>query len=243
MAKTNRKSHADFADILPARYSEYWFDPFQREVADRLRPGMTILDIGGGRRPWLAPDQRPEDTTYVGLDPDGGEFEAAPPGVYDREIVADAVQHIPDLAGTVDLALSWQVFEHVSSLEAVLRNARDYLKPGGTLVSQFSGRWAAYAVVNRLLVDRVAAAVATTVGRRGTLGTPVFSARYDSCTYSEVRRLTRDWGQAEITPFYRGALYFRFARPLMRVYVVYEDVVRRAGWANTATHYLLVATR
>jgi SAM-dependent methyltransferase len=164
-------------------------------------------------------------------------------GAYDREIVADAATPIPGLVGTIDLAVSWQVFEHVASLEAVLRNTHAYLKPGGTLVSLFSGRWGAYAVLNRLLPARVGVPVVTRIGQRRARNAPVFSAHYDSCSFAAVRRLTAGWGAAELTPYYRGAVYFRFSRPLMRAYLAYENAVERVGWADVATHYLLVATR
>lgn len=60
--------------ILPARYRTAWREPFDANVAARLREGMTILDIGAGRHPTLPPEGRPPGTIYVGLDISGDEM-------------------------------------------------------------------------------------------------------------------------------------------------------------------------
>jgi hypothetical protein len=56
-------------------------------------------------------------------------------------------------------------------------------------------------------------------------------------------RLLEPWSETEIVPFYRGAPYFRFSRPLMRAYLAYESAAERRGASNLATHYLVVAQR
>jgi 2-polyprenyl-6-hydroxyphenyl methylase/3-demethylubiquinone-9 3-methyltransferase len=234
---------ADYAQALPGRYRQAWDTPFRTEIARRLHADMTILDIGGGRRPALPRERRPQHTTYIGLDPDASEFAAAPVGAYDDVIASNAETRIPRLAGTIDLAVSWQVFEHVSSLDAVLRNTYSYLKPGGALVSLFSGRWSVFALINRLLTDRISAPIVSRASRRKAINAPVFPAYYDSCLFSDLDRLTSDWRAVQIVAFYRGATYFGFAPFLMRAYLMYEDVIHRAQWRNGATHYLLVAHR
>jgi hypothetical protein len=135
------------------------------------------------------------------------------------------------------------VFEHVRSLDVVLDNLHSYLTPSGTLVSLFSGRWAAFAVLNRLVPDEVGSPIVSRVTRRKATNHPVFPAHYDSCSYTALRRLTESWTTVEIIPMYRGATYFGFARPLMRAYLVYENAICRARWRDGATHYLLVASR
>jgi 2-polyprenyl-6-hydroxyphenyl methylase/3-demethylubiquinone-9 3-methyltransferase len=227
--------------LLPARYDEPWTAPFRTEIERRLVPGATILDIGGGRHPAIAAQERPDGTTYIGLDPDPHELDAAPPGSYDRKIVGGAEQLVPDLIGTVDLVVSWQVFEHVRSLEAVLVNCREYLAPTGAVVSLFSGRWAAFAVVNRMLPNRWGFPIVDRLARRSARGKPIFPAYYDSCSDRAIRRLTARWSSVDLTPFYRGAVYFSFARSALRMYLVYEDAAHRKQSRQLATHYLLVA--
>lgn len=110
-------------------------------------------------------------------------------------------------------------------------------------MSLFSGRWAAFAVVSRLLPGGLGAPIVRRVGRRSARNNPVFPAYDDSCSYSALRRLTSKWTRREIIPLYRGAAYFRFAPLVMRAYLAYENVIERRQLANAATHYLLIAER
>ena len=116
---------------LPSRYQTRWQDPFEDSIRARLRDGITILDVGSGRNPTLTPAERPTNTTYVGLDVAGKELRMAGPGAYDKSVVADLATRVPGLVGSVDLAVSWQVFEHIKPLGAALDNLHAYLKPGG----------------------------------------------------------------------------------------------------------------
>jgi len=80
------------------------------------------------------------------------------------------------------------------------------------------------------------------MGRQGT-NQPVFPAFYDRCSARALHQVTAGWEHVEIEPLYRGANYFHFSAVLTRTYLVYENIVHRAGLANLATHYLLTARR
>ncbi len=119
---------------------------------------------------------------------------------------------------------------------------RAYLTPGGVFVAMLSGSRSAFALVNRALPFQVGAPLVTKVMRRSS-AKPVFPAYYDRCRASDLRELLADWSRAEVSPFFRGAGYFRFSRLLSRAYVAFENRAARAGWDDLATHYLVVATR
>jgi SAM-dependent methyltransferase len=175
------------------------------------------------------------------LDISAGELRAAATGSYTDIIVADAVTRVSELEATFDLVISWQALEHVSSLPAALRNFYEYLKPGGRLVSLLSGRYAAFALLGRLIPYRVG--VRAMEKLLGVEGDSKFPTRYDQCYYSALTRLLSDWSSWEIIPRYKGGTYFRFARPLERAYLVYENMICRRDWRNLATHYVIVAQR
>ena len=236
-------TEADVRLELPARYHVRWHDPFESNIGVRLREGISVLDVGSGRNPTLAPFDRPAHVRYVGLDISSEELEAAGPLAYDQTFVADLTTPLPDLVGTIDLAVSWQVFEHVKPLQTALANLHSYLKPDGTLISLFSGGLSAFAIVNRLTPTAVGTRLVKRSMRRDANLQPVFPAYYDRCTYSALRRMTSDWTAVEIHPLFRGATYFHFSRPLTRAYVAYENAVRRAGLRDLATHYLMIAHR
>jgi SAM-dependent methyltransferase len=104
----------------------------------------------------IQPDLRPDGCTYVGLDLSRAELQVAGAAAYDETVVADVCDYRGALEGTFDLVVSWQVLEHVPDLGLALENARRYLRPGGVLVAQFSGRYSLFGFANRLLPHRLA---------------------------------------------------------------------------------------
>lgn len=210
-------------------------------AAQSLHPGMQILDVGSGRRPTLGPELRPDGVEYAGLDISSEELGAAPPGAYNRAIVGDVTQQIPGLEDRFDLIVSWQVLEHVASLESALANLRSYLHPGGRLVAQLSGSFALFAFAARLMPHPLRASVMTHL--IGADPGTKFPTHYDHCYYSALERLLSPWSAYEIVPRYNGAVYFSFCRPLESAYLAYEDWACRSRRRNLATHYIVVAQK
>ena len=223
------------------RYRDDWLTPFLAAIQPELRPGSVVIDVGGGRHPVVDRPDLPAGATYIGIDLSAGELEAAPPGSYDRVIIADATERQPHLEGCADLVVSWQVLEHVAPLGDAISNIYFYLRPGGLFVAGLSGGRSAFAFINRAIPHRWAkVAMKRFLGRDPA---SVFPAPYDRCTYSALSRLFEDWSDVRIVPRYRGAQYFRFLPPLQTLYVRFEDLLVRGDHKDLATHYLVVARR
>jgi SAM-dependent methyltransferase len=226
---------------LPARYGAEWRGEFERRVAPLLRPGVRILDVGSGRRPAIPSAQRPPGCLYVGLDISLDELRSAPAGSYDQMRPGDVAELRPELEGRFDLAVSWQVLEHVKPLDAALENIRRYLVPGGVLVALLSGKFSLFAMLNQAVPHSVAVwAMRRLLGRDPRT---VFPAHYDRCWHDALRRMTTKWSEVEIRSRFAGAGYFAFLPPLQRLYLVYENWAARRGHRNLATHYLIRARR
>lgn len=229
------------AGRLPQRYAEPWFDAFAACCRPALRPGIAILDVGSGRNPTFGISERPPDCTYVGLDASGAELALAPSGAYDETICADVTSHNSALVDRFDLIVSWQVFEHVKPLSATIDLMHSYLHSGGRLVAQLSGGLSVFAIAGRCIPHALSKRL---MGR--LLHVPLdetFVTHYDHCRFSALERMLADWSSYEIVPRYKGAGYFRFARPLEAAYLRYEDWIRRRDWRELATHYLIDAIR
>lgn len=226
--------------LLPDRYAHPMQEEFFARARPLLVPGVQILDVGAGRYPTIGPADRPPGCRYVGLDIEAEEIAAAGEDAYDESIVADIAAPL-ERDGEFDLVLSWQVLEHVSPLADALENLRVALRPGGTLIAQLTGSNAAFAVVGRLMPHRVKLWIATRV--LGHREEEKFPTRYDRSSHRALTCLLGSWSKVEIVPFYRGATYFKFARPLMRAYLAYESAIERRGTRDLATHYLIVAQR
>lgn len=229
-----------YAGRLPPRYDEPLWERLRDCVAPALRERVRILDVGSGRTPLFDPDRRPAHCVYTGLDAARSELEAAPAGSYDEIMVTDVVEYRHDLVDQFDLAVSWWLLEHVSSLDRVLENLRSYLRPGGRLIVCFSGGRSATALANRLTPQWLSK---TLVERfTGRSSRSVFPARYDRCTYDELMPLGAGWRSWEVVSLYDGAGYFASMPPLLATYLAFEEWTYRTGRRNLATHYFLTAT-
>lgn len=224
---------------MPTRYTDNWREAFDARVRNALVPGMRILDVGSGRKPTVATEQRPPGCVYVGLDLSVEELQRAPLGSYDEIITADVGRRVIELEGRFDLVLSFQVFEHVKPFDTALANIRSYLRPGGRALLHFSGAYSVFGLLNRLLPHRVGVFLLEhLVGRNPET---VFPAHYDRCWYSALKRLEPGWSSFDVLPRWRGASYFGFSRALRAVYVTYEEWAIRSRHLNLAPYYLLEA--
>lgn len=228
------------AGDLPERYvHEFWLRPFREQVHAALQPGQVVLDVGSGREVTVPPAERPDGGRYVGLDVSSGELGAAPAGSYDETVTGDVTTFIPGLEGRFDLALSYQVFEHVRPLPVALDHIRRYLKPGGRMVAQLSGTFSVFGLLNRVIPPRLGMKAMERFLNRDPES--VFPAFYDRCWHSALERALERWESVEIIPLYTGAGYLGFARPLQALYLGFEDLAWRADWRNLASYYIIVA--
>lgn len=228
------------AGRLPERYGYRMQDVFLERLRPLLGEGVKILDVGAGRSPTLAPADRPRGCRYLGLDIAAGELEAAGEGAYDASYVHDIAEPFTQ-PRDVDVIISWQVLEHVASLPRALSNLHAALRPGGTLLAQTSGTFAAFALAARVMPHRLR--VALMARHLGHAEEEKFPTEYDHCTARALSKLLAGWESSEIVPFFRGATYFSMSRPLQRLYLGYEDFICSRAWDSLATHYLIVARK
>lgn len=226
------------AGRLPARYGYRMQDVFLERLRPLLLPGVTILDLGGGRSPTLSPEARPPGCQYLGLDISATELAAAGPGAYDSTYAHDIMEPLGEVR-EVDVIISWQVLEHVRSLSRALCNLHAMLRPGGTLLAQLSGSFAAFAVAARFMPHGLRVKMmARHLGHAEELK---FPTHYDRCNARAIAKMLGDWSSSEVVPYFRGAPYFSMSRPLQRLYLRYEDLIASRRWDTLATHYLIIA--
>lgn len=228
------------AGRLPARYEHPMQDVFLGHLAPLLRPDVSIIDVGSGRSPSIAPKDRPPGCRYVGLDISKHELQNAARGAYDRVIAHDITQPLP--AGEqFDLMLSWQVFEHVKPLDRALDNLKEVLRPGGTMLAQTSGSFAAFALLARVVPHAIRVRAMTRY--LGTAEDEKFPTHYHRCWATALERMCASWSSVTLVPFYRGAVYFGISRPMQQLYLGYESAIAGRNMRNLATHYLVIAQR
>ena len=205
--------------------------------------GTRCGDHGPGRWPRSHPSAcgASPNVTYVGLDISQTELGAAGQDAYDETVVADILKRRRELEGRFDLILSWQVLEHVDSMEQALENIRAYMRPGGRFVALLSGSRS----IQALLARAIPYPVANRLMKRlmGSQEGEKFPTRYDGCTAKALEPLLARWSEHGTVPRYKAGAYVRFFGPLERVYIEYENWVERTGRVKLATHYVIWAVR
>ena len=235
-------ARSSFHQVLPERYvvSE-WADDFKQRVTRELRSGVEVLDVGAGRTPTIAVEDRPSSSTYVGLDLSATELQLAPAGSYDRIVTADVTDFQADLEERFDLVVCFQVLEHVKPLAAAFDNMRRYLRPGGHLVAQFSGTFSLFGLANRAVPQWAIQKLVDAI--LGGHGYATFPAYYDQCWASAIARLLERWQEFEVEPYYAGLGYFDSLAPLRAGYLAWEQWTMLHNWTNLAPYYVVDAVR
>ena len=207
-----------------------------------MENGQVILDIGSGARPAVPMQHRPEDCRYIGLDISRSELELAPPGSYNEWRVADITQGSAHLEGSCDLALSYQVLEHVKPLPQALEQIRLTLRPGGVFVGQLSGTFSVFGLLNKLMPHRLTVWLVGSLGLRNP--EKVFPAHYHRCWEKALREAMGRWADVRVLPLYRGAQpYFSFSRIAQATYIGYEEWVLTGSHHNLAPYYIIIGRR
>lgn len=213
--KINRRISGAFdRHFLPRWYSVDGNRDFVDEFAPGfLRPDMRIYDVGGGKRPFLSPDQKKELKAYViGLDIDGNELARAPEGAYDETIATDICRFRG--TGDADLVICQALLEHVKDNDAAFQSLGSLLKPGGMLLIFVPSRNAAFARLNMLLPEAWKKSLLFYIypDTRHAQGFPSF---YDRCTPRDFMELAqRNRLELRNSRYYFVSSYFSFFFPI-----------------------------
>jgi SAM-dependent methyltransferase len=202
-----------FDRLLPIEYQvdgnrdflDHWIEP-------HLNYGSVVYDVGGGKNPVVGLGaKRRLSLRLVGLDIDGDELAASPPGVYDETICGDITQYRG--RGDADLVVCQALLEHVRDAPAAIAAIASILKPGGTALIFLPSRNAVFARLNLLLPQTWKRKILHTAFP-STIRDQGFPAYYDHCTPADFRRLAADNGLAvDVCKVYFRSAYFTFFFP------------------------------
>lgn len=237
-AALSRSSQA-FDRLLPEDWQVEGSREYRRHTLPSfLKPGLTVWDIGSGRTPMIPPERKAEiGLTVVGLDIDPDELENAPPGAYDRAIVADLTQFTGD--GTADLVVSHCCLEHVPDNRASMRAIASMLKPGGRAVIYQPSRNAAFSRLNMVLPESVKRGLLKSLPDHGGKGG--FKAFYNRCTPAEFKQMARDNGlEIEQARVFWNSGYFQIIPPLHVAWRAGQALFRLVAGEQAAESFMLV---
>jgi SAM-dependent methyltransferase len=237
----NRRASRGLGARLP-HSRESLGDLYNRTVAEHMRDGDRIVDVGGGKRcsfsryrregTWLVAVDLTEDAMAGNID-------------VDERLVSDVVSaDLPFADSSVDLICSRSVLEHLSDVDSFARHSARVVKPGGFSIHLFPGRRSVFATINRLLPNKLARALLFSL-RPSQIGIGGYPVVYHRCTLSEMAATFRryDHDVLEVKPSYSGAQYFEFFFPLYLAVTLYEYICSVLGLKDHAARYLLLAQR
>jgi len=206
-----------------------------------LKPGIRVLDVGGGKHP-LIPTETKErlGLHVVGLDISAGELAQAPQGAYDSVVVGD-VAHAR-LTEQFDLIVSRTVLEHVADTSAAIANLAGALREGGVMAHFMPCRNALFAIVSRLLGNRIGRAILFSVYPEMRKGSG-FAAYYDHCVPREMTQLCQDCGLEVRTHCYFESEYFNFFVPLYAAELLRHLACLWLGAESFAETFTVIARR
>lgn len=205
-----------FDQLLPKELNvDGNFDFLHHKLPPLLQHGQVILDVGGGKNPYIGIHKKNEiDATLIGLDIDQHELEQAPAGTYDEIICADITQ-CTEIEHRIDLAICQSVFEHVDDVDAAIRNISLMLNPkSGKIVFFVPCKYAPFAMLNRFLPEGVKKNLLYFVFPQ-TERDQGFKAYYDKCTPREIRDIAERNSMTILDEqVYHMSGYFTFFFPL-----------------------------
>lgn len=208
-----------FDALLPARFRVDGNRDFLTKFAPRwIRPGIEVVDVGGGKNPYLSAGTKADlGIRVIGVDISEAELVKAPPGTYDEIACADITRYRGQ--GSADVCICQAVLEHVRDTSAAFAAISSTLKPGGIALIFVPSRNAAFARLNLLLPQRLKQRLLYGIFPNAQRNQG-FQSFYDRCTPRDFERMASDVGLSVVdSRYYFTSSYFSFFVPL---YVVWR---------------------
>ncbi len=216
--------------------------------AARHEDGLVrLLEIGGGRRPLLTPDQaRAAGIACTVNDISARELALGPPEFARAEFdVAGAVD--PALYGRHDLIISRMVMEHVRDASRAWANMAALLAPGGVALAFHPTLYAPPFVINRLIPETLTAPVLKYFfADRHDGDFPKFPARYDLCRADPAvvePALSRAGFREVLTAPFWGDRYFRHLPGIREAGDALSALAEQRDWRLLASYAYTIGRR
>lgn len=203
-----------FDRLLPADYRIDGNSDFKNGFAPKwLKSNIRVVDIGGGKNPFIAVDKKTALAIHVtGVDISAQELERAPAGAYDITKCADISKTVG--SGDADLCICQAVLEHVQDVEAAFVAIASFLKPGGVALIFVPSRNAVFARLNLLLPEWLKRYLLFTIFPQ-TKRDQGFPSYYNRCTPAGFRAIAKCAGlEIQEAKYYYVSSYFSFFAPL-----------------------------
>lgn len=235
----NIKMSRTFDQLLPADYRIDGNSDFKKNFAPKwLKSNMRVIDIGGGKNPFIAVDKKTLLSIHVtGVDISAQELERAPAGGYDVTKCADISKIVG--SGDADLCICQAVLEHVQDVKAAFVAIASFLKPGGIAIIFVPSRNAIFAQLNLMLPERVKRYLLFAIFPQTRLDQG-FPSYYNRCTPAGFRSMAEHAGlEIQEAKCYYVSSYFSFFLPAYVLWRVWILLFRRVAGEQAAETFCM----
>lgn len=207
----------------------------------QLEP-RTVLDVGAGKKWHFTPSLKGQSMNLIGFDIENAEM--AENALLDQKICGDACTSLGVPDQSVDLIMGRAVVEHLHDTASFLKSANRALREDGRLIVTFPSRYAPFAILNRILPQRVSRWLLTNLvpGSSGILG---FKAFYDRASFREFKQSLADAGfeiEQEYASYFSTS-YSRFFLPVFVVGLGYDYLRYALGNPRLASYFMFIAKK
>ncbi len=212
--------------ILPEGLRRDGNRTFHSEFLPRaVNQGDIVYELGGGSQPFLSHEEKTRlEAIVVGLDVDGNELSAAPPGIYDRMIIADLCTYHGE--SEADVVICQAALEHVPDGGGAMHGIATSLRPGGRAFIFAPSRNAAFARLNLILPQKLKQRLLFTIFPKKAEGHDGFRAFYDKCTPSQIEALAVQNGLlVEERQLFWTSSYFFIFTPAFLLWRIYQGLM------------------
>jgi len=206
------------------------------------REPRTVLDVGAGRQWHFTPSLKSPTMNLIGFDIDRAEMDEN--ALLDQRICGDACASLGVPDQSVDLIMGRAVVEHLHDTASFLKDANRALREEGRLIVTFANRNAPFAILNRILPQRVSRWLLSHLvpGSSGIYG---FSAFYDRASFAEFKQSLIDAGfeiEEEYASYFSTS-YYCFFLPVYLVGLGLDYVRYRLANPRLASYFMFVARK
>jgi SAM-dependent methyltransferase len=207
---------------------------FYTRVRSLLEPSFTVLDIGCGRGRHAEERTAKSNLkilndhcqTVIGIDVNPA---ARDNPFVDQFHLIDANSRWPIPDGSVDLAVSDYVLEHVENPDLFFSECRRVIRPGGYLCMRTTNALSYFGVAARIIPNRLHSSVVQRAYVNPRKEEDVFPIRYRCNTVHAVRRaLNRHGFQHCVYGYQSDPAHFGFSRALYFLGVLHQRLAPRS---------------
>lgn len=229
--------------FLPKHFMVDGLKDFQIIAMSYIDDNQTIIDIGGGKIPFVDYEtKKQKKLKIIGLDISKEELDLAPEGIYDEKIINSIENFLPK-DPFADLAICEAVLEHVIDNKKSIVSISKSINKNGRVLLFVPCRNAIFAKLNILIPEKLKKKVLYFIFPESKHGQG-FPAFYNMCTPKDIKKICDENNLViEKIKTYYFVSYFSFFLPIHMTWRIVQAVLILFFGKNACEAFTVVARK